>query len=408
MARSHLEWFLGVAAGADLDAGEYEERFSSGFRREVSPESFERQTEQLRAIGPFTREAVVELRPGAVVATLVAEGGDRWRVELVVDADGRIAGLVARPDPSREDRPSTVGEAADRLEELGDAALLAATVDERGTCRPIHERNADAQVPIGSLFKLYVLGALADAVAAGDLAWEQELTLRAADRSIGVGGLADRPDGARVTVREVAELMIAMSDNTATDLLMRTVGRVAVERALIDYGHAEPGRNIPFPTTREMTLLKLDAAAARRWLEGDVAARRAVLEGLAEGDLDADRAMAAFSSPRRPDVLEWFASPRDLCRVLVALWAGAEDPKLAPVADILTANPGQPDVAGRWARIAFKGGSEPGLVAAAWLVETGGSRAVLAASVLDPAAPIDPVEALLLMAAARDLLPAGG
>lgn len=188
---------------------------------------------------------------------------------------------------------------------------------------------------------------------------------------------------------------------------MRTVGRTAVERALIDYGHAEPDRNVPFPTTREMTMLKLDADAARRWLDGDIGERRAVLDGLADDELDLERAAAAFSAPQQPDVLEWFASPLDLCRVLVGLWARAEDPALAPVADILTANPGHPDEAGRWARIAFKGGSEPGLVR-----PRGWSRRATALErcwrhrwSIRPCR-VDPVEALLLMATARDLLPA--
>lgn len=71
--------------------------------------------------------------------------------------------------------------------------------------------------------------------------------------------------------------------------------------------------------------------------------------------------------------------------------------------EILSLNPGIPSEA--WEYIAFKGGSEPGLVTASWLVRDSGQRTfVLAATVLDPEQPLEELEAVLIMAAARDLL----
>ena len=57
-----------------------------------------------------------------------------------------------------------------------------------------------------------------------------------------------------------------------------------------------------------------------------------------------------------------------------------------------------------WDYIAFKGGSEPGLVIASWLVRDAEGTLVLAATVLDRPQPIEELEAVLVMAAARDLL----
>jgi NADPH-dependent 2,4-dienoyl-CoA reductase/sulfur reductase-like enzyme len=51
------------------------------------------------------------------------------------------------------------------------------------------------------------------------------------------------------------------------------------------------------------------------------------------------------------DAVEWFASPDDLCKLMVALKARIDAPATAPVGEILSKNPGLPDETG-----AFKEG----------------------------------------------------
>ena len=116
--------------------------------------------------------------------------------------------------------------------------------------------------------------------------------------------------------------------------------------------------------------------------------------------------ITAFAGdPLQPDEIEWFASPMDLCRAIALLSVKGDTPGLEPLTDVLTLNPGVPGPDGVWSRIYFKGGGEPGLVAAAWLVEApDGRRFALTGSVVDPDAPIDPHQAILLLAAARDFL----
>ena len=55
-------------------------------------------------------------------------------------------------------------------------------------------------------------------------------------------------------------------------------------------------------------------------------------------------------------------------------------------------------------RGAFKGGSEPGLLAVSWLTRDGERTFVFAATVLDREQPIEELEAVLVTAAARDLM----
>jgi beta-lactamase class A len=94
---------------------------------------------------------------------------------------------------------------------------------------PVHERGGDEVAPLGSVFKLSVLGALADAIDAGALTWDDELTIEEADRSLPTGELQDRVGGT-TTVREAATLMVSLSDNTATDLLIHELDRSTVRR----------------------------------------------------------------------------------------------------------------------------------------------------------------------------------
>src|SRR5690606_31011699 len=105
--------------------------------------------------------------------------------------------------------------------------------------------------PIGSQFKLWVLGALARQIADGTVAWDQTLTVEADDQSMGnaEGSLQVVAPGTEVTVEEAATLMISISDNTATDLLVDLVGRDAVEEQMREWV-ADPAPNEPFLTTK--------------------------------------------------------------------------------------------------------------------------------------------------------------
>ena len=81
--------------------------------------------------------------------------------------------------------------------------------------------------------------------------------------------------------------MITVSDNTATDHLMDLVGREAVEQIQLEMGHSEPTVNVPYPTTRELTiLLWSDSDVGDRYSEaysinerGDIVGTSTALDG---------------------------------------------------------------------------------------------------------------------------------
>lgn len=215
--------------------------------------------------------------------------------------------------------------------------------------------NAEAPLAVGSAFKLAVLAALREQIASGRRSWRDTVDLRPEWKSLPSGLLQDWPDGSPLTLHTLAGLMISRSDNTAADALIHLLGREAVEAVA-------PARNRPFLTTREAFILKdpRNQDLLTRYRNGDEAARRTLLGDAQRRPLPAEGLFAG--GPVALDV-EWFYSVRELCAVM------------GRVADLplVGINPGvarRPD----WARIAFKGGSEPGVLNLTTLVEGANGR----------------------------------
>ncbi len=393
----HVDWIVGLLNGeAPTEAG-YEERFDEGFRAMVPYDAFVAPVAQLAGVWAVVgdqrsgREATVRLRPAVgaeLVAVFVQEPG----------GSGRLGGLVLQP-AALDDPPDSLDALVERWAGLApQAALLVA--DE--SCTPIAGEAAGAQLAVGSVFKLWVLHALATAVLDGDADWDEALAVQDGLRSLPSGTMQDEPAGAEFTLRQHAELMISISDNTATDHLIDRLGRATVEDALAATEHAEPARNRPFLTTRELFWLKLAAldAVVTAYVAGDEAARRAILDGAAIDLAAVDP--AALTAPLAIETLEWFATPGDVCRVLTALRTGFAG---TPVTDVLTANPGVAVDAATWPVVAFKGGSEPGVLALAWHATRADGQSFVVAGILnDPAAPVDEITAVLLAERAFELL----
>jgi hypothetical protein len=247
----------------------------------------------------------------------------------------------------------------------GQTAFSVWGLDESHTPRKLHGYNATEQLAIGSAFKLYVLGSLSEAVVDGRVAWTDTVPLRDEWKAIGSGKLRERKSGERLTVLELATEMMAISDNTAIDHLIHIVGRDAVESWMRQV-HSVPDRNHPFLTTREFFGLKFgnDPSLMDGYLAAGVEERAAWLERAA--DSSPDRFPLEF--PVAIDRVEWFASTDDLCRVMFRLQHQAERPGLGPVLETLSTGRSGPRLdPGHWARIAYKGGREVGVLNLSWL-----------------------------------------
>lgn len=82
----------------------------------------------------------------------------------------------------------------------------------------------DEPAPAASTIKLYLLVALLERVAARHASLDDEVVVRAGDRVTGSGVLKILAPGRAYPLRDLAMLMMAVSDNTATNLVLDVVG----------------------------------------------------------------------------------------------------------------------------------------------------------------------------------------
>jgi beta-lactamase class A len=317
-------------------------------------------------------------------------GGVKLTVNISVDRAGRIGTLLLG---LYQPAPASWAQVDRDLAGLApDASLLAARVSPGGRCTPVHQVAASSARPLASMFKLFVLGALAHQIAAGRVSWNQKLTVTGALKSPGSGSLQDVPAGTRVPVRQTAAMMIAISDDTATDMLIQLVGRSAVQAQDRQWSdHA--ALNVPFLTARESLLMKLHPALASHYLSLAPSQRAAFLASSVDPlPFSQARTQGLPGSPTNIDTIEYFASPDDICRVLAGLQQLAAQPALAPLGPILSANGGRIGLdPAQWPTVWVKGGSEPGVLTQAYLATNSkGETFVVAAMLSNPAAALSP------------------
>jgi beta-lactamase class A len=94
------------------------------------------------------------------------------------------------------------------------------------------ELDADRPFQMASVFKVPLLAELTCQVVAGARSFDEQITLTDAMKAPGSGVLKELSSGMRLSVRDLAMLMIIASDNTATDILLDLVGADAVNARL--------------------------------------------------------------------------------------------------------------------------------------------------------------------------------
>lgn len=335
------------------------------------------------------RAAVADDQIKALSASFTAQFGRAVEVSLLSPPDGTRAALEIRferglakggiaIDPAQGNRINelrftsvdAVAVEGDTPEKIAaDLAALPGAVNARFAPldggAPVININGDKPLALGSTFKLYVLAALAEDVKAGRRKWSDVVPLT--EKSYPSGQLQNWPKGGPLTLHTLASLMISISDNTATDQLIKELGPQRILKLMKDSGHSDPSANDPFLTTRQLFMLKAgDAAALADWRSGD-ARKRAILDTVqaASEAPSLDVISAAFAGGPKALDIEWFASPADLAKLFVHMRRTA-DPKAFQIMAINPAASGA--VTDTWGYIGFKGGSEPGVMNLTWLL----------------------------------------
>jgi len=96
--------------------------------------------------------------------------------------------------------------------------------------------NGDSRVKTASTIKLPILCTLESLIAQGKVRWDERLVLKPEDKVTGSGVLGSLADGTDLTVRNIATLMIIVSDNTATNLIIDRITADAVNDYLDSIG----------------------------------------------------------------------------------------------------------------------------------------------------------------------------
>ena len=344
-------------------------------------------------------------------ARSLVSGAGMWLSVVGVDAEGLIAALSISPYLPA---PAMWAELDLRLAAVAPrTALLAAKIND-GRCELIHGVSPLRAMPLASAFKLYVLGALAHAVQSGAAAWDEPLAIRDDWKSLPSGVFQTFPPGTTLTLREYANAMISISDNTATDHLMGRLGRTRVEAQQLRFGIADHRRNAPFLTTREIFALKLTdyPRLARTFERLPSPLQRFFLDTVVDPlPLPPIESLESWTTPRSIDSIEWFASATDICRAFAGLDRQASTPGLEPVGEALSLNDGGLWLDSEtWSQTWFKGGSETGVLTLNYLAHTTHETYVVSAMVNDPSVELAEIAVFELLALIRGafVLAAGG
>ena len=367
----------------ELDA---EEVFDQSFLMAVSPEMLAGMHDQLTAqFGAI--QSVASLEPRDATSGTVTFRFERATgsgpIILAPSAPYRIVGLQLAQFVPNDNNPATL---VSDLEALpGEVGVLFAPLDDGA--EPVLALNETRQFAIGSTFKLYILSALARSIEAGERNWTDVVQINR--KSFPSGQMQNWPMGAPVTLQTLATMMISISDNTATDILLHELGRSTVEAELKRLGHSDPARTLPFLSTLEMFALKGSEANMRKYIAGDETVRRLILADF-EDDVGGDPDKVTpprFVEPTAIDTVEWFASGRDLQNVARRL-SEMQDPVVRSVLGVSKALPA--GLAEEWNYVGYKGGSEPGVLNLTWLLQAKDGRwYVLAMSWNNPDAVLD-------------------
>jgi len=96
--------------------------------------------------------------------------------------------------------------------------------------------NASASLPAASTIKIPVMVEVFKQMERGTLDLGTVVHLEQRDRDWGWGDMADAPRGTHRTVQQLLWLMITRSDNTATNMLIRRVGRAHINATMAALG----------------------------------------------------------------------------------------------------------------------------------------------------------------------------
>lgn len=292
------------------------------------------------------------------------------RFIITLDEKNLINGLqyLGRSEPSVKisDKQSILNE----FNKLGGISSL--IIKDFSKSSPLLEINSNARIALGSEFKLYILHYLNQQILNSKLNWSDKLKIQEEIKSLPSGILQNYPDGTELTLNQIASLMIAISDNTATDHLINFLSKENIESSMIGF-NSYLDENTPLLSTMDMFRFRtLDSTQVNKYMNLPVKQKRIYLESLKHelSRNDVATKLANWDQPKDIQKVEWFANVNDICSVVQDIQTQAVSN--SAILDILSNN-----VPFVWIEdnpsfeyIGYKGGSEPGVLTMTFLVKT--------------------------------------
>ena len=342
--------------------------FAPAFLAAVPPAKVAEITAGLRSLyGRAERVTVIPAEPGAAKLVFPYERGT-VDMTLRIDAapPNQVVGLLISGSAFNQGLPQVLqmlhglpGWTSFAFAKLGD-----------GAPRILNALAPDRPIALGSAFKLVILAELVREAEAGERQWSDTVTLDGAP--LPGGTYTQMPAGTKISLLELAQKMISISDNSATDILLATLSRAKIEAMMIQVGWQNPARNRPFLSTLQTFKIKGIARFRQAWPTLDEKGRRTLLREIDAAPLsEIDPNLFKDGKPILIDQAEWFASPADMIRTMDWLRRHSENGAGAQARAILSINPGVPRGPGnaQYSYIGYKGGSEPGVITMSFLLQ---------------------------------------
>jgi beta-lactamase class A len=232
--------------------------------------------------------------------------------------------------------------------------------------------NDDKKQPLASVFKLYVLMALAEKIQNEKLSWEHKIPIKTEYKSLPSGVMQNEKNGAMFSLFDYAQKMISISDNTATDHLIGFIGKSAIEKMISKKGISQYAKEMtPFLTTKELFAIRADFSDAdtEKYLSSNRSERLKMLKKTSAAPNDKIlKKLESWTEPKHNMQIEWFASAKDICKTYDVLFDEFDSKEMRAILGLNT-----PFVTAekstQWNYVGYKGGSERGVLQMAYYFE---------------------------------------
>ena len=387
-AADQMAWFIDQLAADTTELADINARFTPAFLQSVSAGELQDFIDGLRN-GDFRNARIVDavtVTPTLITSVIRNDESDAAlgfvNLSTRLDGDGQITQLSLNNFGGTvqffNDQTLTLDQAADDFMATGAAnSLVVARINSANQCVAITARQAETPRTIASIFKVWVLGALGQALEEATLAPDATIALDPEQFALGAT-LNNNAPGTLISLSDMATLMIGISDNTATDHIHNLLPQSLLDSIVDTYGHSTPALMQPLLSISQQFSLffsfPLDVATdyvngtesfQSQFLVDEIEPIGSVLGGdFFNNSLLVDGA--------------WMASPIDICNAYARLRTSApvDSPQFEIIDRAMSASVAQPNVRGAWDRAWFKGGSLVGsnsemrVLTKAWFLES--------------------------------------